>query len=471
MQDLSKPDDLSQADACGLVAGFAAKHISPVEVTRHVLERIERFNPIVNAFCHVDAEGALEAARQAEARWQKGAPAGALDGVPITIKDLAAVRNMPLRKGSLTTGPEPADADMPFVAHLRAAGAVILGKTTTPEFGWKGVTDSPLTGITRNPWNIAKTPGGSSGGAAAAAALNLGYLHHGTDGGGSIRIPCGFTGTVGLKPTFGWIPQYPPSAMTMLSHMGPIGRSVDDILLMLKIVAQPDGRDWYANPPGAPDWDRDLKAGVAGMKIAYSPNLGYATVEPGVAERVEQAVAGFVELGAHVEQVDPGFEDPTEIFNTFWHTGAARILSAMSDDDIARLDPGLVAAAESGAARSAPDYLAADAARAELGALMHDFHQRYDLLVTPTLAVTAFDAGRNVPDPDAGGAWTDWTPFSYPFNVTQQPAASVPCGLAANGLPVGLQIVGPKFRDDRVLRAARAFLEAAPPAFPEAPIA
>jgi len=471
VQDLSSLNDLSQADACGLVAGFAGKQISPVEVTRNVLERIERFNPVVNAFCHVDADGALDAARQAEARWQKGAPAGALDGVPITIKDLAAVKDMPLGKGSLTTGAGPADADMPFVAHLRAAGAVILGKTTTPEFGWKGVTDSPLTGITRNPWNRAKTPGGSSGGAAAAAALNLGYLHHGTDGGGSIRIPCGFTGTVGLKPSFGWIPQYPPSAMTMLSHMGPIGRTIDDIIAMLKIVAQPDGRDWYANPPGTPDWDRDLKAGIAGMTIAFSPNLGYATVEADVAERVAQAAALLSDLGAHVEQVDPGFGNPAEIFDTFWQTGAARILAQMSDDDIARMDPGLVAAAQSGAARSAPDYLAADAARAELGALMHGFHQRYDLLVTPSLAVTAFDAGQNVPDPGTGGAWIDWTPFSYPFNITQQPAASVPCGLAANGLPVGLQIVGPKFRDDLVLRAARAFLEAMPPAFPEAPIA
>jgi len=181
-------------------------------------------------------------------------------------------------------------------------------------------------------------------------------------------------------------------------------------------------------------------------------------------------VARLAELGAHVEQVDPGFEDPIDVFNTFWHTGAARILSQMSGDDIARMDPGLVAAAESGGKRSAPDYLAADAARAELGAVMYEFHQRYDLLVTPTLATTAFDAGRNVPDPESGGAWTDWTPFSYPFNVTQQPAASVPCGLAANGLPVGLQIVGPKFRDDIVLRAARAFLEATPPAFPDEPI-
>ena len=470
MADQSAQTDLSNMDAIGLIAGYSRKDLSPVEATRHTLERIERFNPIVNAFCHIDNDGALQAARQSEARWQKGEPVGALDGVPITIKDLTAVKAMPLRKGSLTTGPEPADDDAPFVAHLRAAGAVILGKTTTPEFGWKGVTDSRLTGVTRNPWDISKTPGGSSGGAAAAAALNMGYLHHGTDGGGSIRIPCAFTGVAGLKPTFGWIPQVPPSAMTQLSHMGPIARTIDDLILMLEIVARPDGRDWYANPPGAPNWSEALKTGIAGLRIAFSPDLGYADVQADVGAQVEKAVAVLADLGAHIDRVDPGIEDPIEHFNTFWHTGAARILSTLSPDEQAQMDPGLVAAAESGRRISATDYLSADTERAALGAHMHVFHQTYDLLVTPALAVTAFDAGRNVPEPGEGKAWTDWTPFSYPFNITQQPAASVPCGLAPNGLPVGLQIVGPKFRDDLVLRAARAFLEAAPPGFPDEPI-
>lgn len=470
MSDASQSTDLTTISASGLMDRFSKKELSPVEATRHALQRIEAFNPIVNAFCHVDPEGALTAARESEQRWQNGKPAGILDGVPISIKDLTPVRAMPVRKGSLTTDAAPAEEDAPFVAHLRAAGAVILGKTTTPEFGWKGVTDSKLTGITRNPWNIAKTPGGSSGGAAAAAALNMGYLHHGTDGGGSIRIPCGFTGTVGIKPTFGWVPQVPPSAMTMLSHMGPIGRSIDDIVRLLKVVSQHDGRDWYANPPGEPVWSADMHSGIAGLKIAFSPDLGYANVDPDIAALVEKAVAKLSELGAHVERADPGFEDPTDLFNTFWHTGAATILAALSDEQKAQMDPGLVDAARSGMTISAKDYLLADTKRAALGAHMHTFHQTYDLLVTPTLAVTAFDVGQNVPDLDAGRAWTDWTPFSYPFNITQQPAASIPCGRAPNGLPVGLQIVGPKFRDDLVLRAGQALMQAMPPEFPDVPI-
>ena len=471
MADTLHSANISDMDAGDLTARYFDGTLSPVEVTKDVLARIDRFNPAVNAYCHVDAEGALQAARDSEGRWRAGGPAGGLDGVPISIKDLTPVKGMPMRKGSLTTEAATIADDMPFVAHLRGAGAVILGKTTTPEFGWKGVTDCKLTGITRNPWDVSKTPGGSSGGAAAAAALNLGCLHQGSDGGGSIRIPAGFTGTVGFKPSFGWIPQVPSSAMTLLSHLGPIGRSVNDVIRMLDIVARPDGRDWYANAPTRTVWSDGLDDGIAGLRIAFSPNLGYAAVQPEVASLVEDAVRRLSDLGAHVELADPGFDDPIGLFDTFWRTGAAKILSTISEADKARMDPGLVAAAEAGSRFTAVEYLKADMDRAALGARMHVFHQKYDLLVTPTLAVAAFEAGRNVPQADAGssGNWTNWTPFSYPFNITQQPALSAPCGFTSAGLPVGLQFVAAKFRDNLVLRAARAFLQALPPVFPDAP--
>lgn len=461
---------IADLDATGLATLFRQGTVSPVEIVRDVFERIDAVNPAINAFCHLDPEGALAAARESETRWQSGNPIGPLDGIPVSIKDLTAVRDMPLRKGSLTTDTAPSQEDSPYTACMRAAGSVILGKTTTPEFGWKGVTDSKLTGITRNPWNLERTPGGSSGGAAAAAALNLGCLHQGSDGGGSIRIPCALTGTVGIKPTFGWVPQLPSSVMTLLSHLGPIGRSVDDLVLMLDAVARPDGRDWYAQARGPLPWTERAASSVAGLRIAYSPTLGYADLHPDVRAVVDRAVKALEDLGAHVDPVDPGFDDPIDLFTTFWFSGAARIFEGLGAADRERMDPGLVAAGEAGARLSALDYVKADAARAELGARMHVFHETYDLLVTPSVAVTAFKAGQDTPDPESDGHWTHWTPYSYPFNITQQPAASVPCGLAADGLPVGLHLVGGRNCDALVLQAAAAFLAAHPPAFPSEPM-
>ena len=322
--------EIGQLTAVQLLQHFRDKSLSPVEVTEDALLRIERYNPVVNAYCHVDPRGALEAARASEQRWLKGEPCGALDGVPASIKDLTLTVGMPTRKGSRTSSADgPWDVDAPFSAFMRKAGAVLLGKTTTPEFGWKGVTDNPLYGITRNPWDTRTTAGGSSGGAAAAAALNLGVLHQGSDAGGSIRIPCAFTGTFGIKPTFGYVPQWPASSMTILSHLGPMTRTVEDSVLMLQAVAQPDARDGLIGAPRTMPWlipGTDLK----GLRVAYSPTFGYVKVDPQVAQVVDQAVQGLVQLGAHVEQIDPGFSDPLEVFSTLWAAGAARLTGAMS---------------------------------------------------------------------------------------------------------------------------------------------
>ncbi|MCF3933701.1 amidase [Acuticoccus sp. M5D2P5] len=409
-----------------------------------------------NAFSHVDAEGALAAASASEARWQAGRPIGPLDGVPVTIKDLTLTRGLPTYKGSATTpvGP-PWDDDAPIAAHLREAGAITIGKTTSPEFGWKGVTDSPRYGIARNPWNKDLTPGGSSGGAGIAAALGLGLLHQGSDAGGSIRIPGAFTGTFGLKPTFGYIPQWPASAMTTLSHLGPMTRSATDAALMMTILARPDPRDGYAGLPCTIDWTAPPPADLAGLRIGYSRDLGYVSVAPDIVAAVDAAVEALQGLGAEIVMVDPGFADPQDVFNTFWSAGAARLLGRIDPAERDRVDPGFRAIAEDGARLTLSDYMAAEEDRMALRAHMAAFHETFDLLVTPTMPIAPFAAGRDVPDGGPYRRWMDWTPFTYPFNITQQPAATVPCGLDGSGLPVGVQLVAARFRDDIVMNAAR----------------
>ena len=467
---MSQSTEMGQMSAVELLGCYRDKSLSPVDVTEDALARIERFNPQVNAYCHIDADGALRSARASEQRWLKGEPCGALDGVPASIKDLTLTQGMPTRKGSRTTSAQgPWDVDAPFTAFMRQAGAVLLGKTTTPEFGWKGVTDNPLYGITRNPWDTRLTAGGSSGGAAVAASLNLGVLHQGSDAGGSIRIPCAFTGTFGIKPTFGYVPQWPASSMTILSHLGPMTRTVEDAVLMLQTVARPDARDGLIGAARTTPWLTETQS-LKGLRVAYSADLGYVRVDPQVATVIARAVARLSELGAEVECVDPGFNDPLETFNTLWFAGAARLAGQLDSAQRDLLDPGLQRIAVLGEGISLKDYSSALEARAALVAQMSDFHQRYDILVTPMLPITAFAAGHNVPPDSHYHEWMHWTPFSYPFNLTQQPAASVPCGLAENGLPVGLQVVGARFADDAVLRVCRAYERHFPSDHPHAPV-
>ncbi|GKW48857.1 amidase [Halomonas sp. NCCP-2165] len=461
----SQPTQLAELSATEALSLFHRRDLSPVELTQDCLTRITRDNPRVNAFAHVDEEQALASARASEARWHAGTPCGPLDGVPTTIKDLTLTEGMPTRLGSATSALNgPWDVDAPISRHLRSAGAVLLGKTTSPEFGWKGVTDNPLHGVTRNPWDTRLTPGGSSGGAAAAAALNLGLLHQGSDAGGSIRIPCSFTGTFGIKPTFGWVPQWPASAMGTLSHLGPMTRTATDSALMLSVMAQPDPRDGYLGNARADDWLMAPPNALTGWRIAYSPDLGYVEVAPDIAARVRDMVALFEELGAEVDEVDPGFESPLETFNTLWFSGASQALERLDTTQQSQLDPGFFDIAQRGAQISLCDYLAACRARERLTAQMQTFHQRYDLLITPTMPIAPFAAGHNVPPGGPYRDWMDWTPFSYPFNLTQQPAASLPCGLDNQGLPIGLHLVGPRFQDMKVLHAAR-LLEARLPRY------
>jgi aspartyl-tRNA(Asn)/glutamyl-tRNA(Gln) amidotransferase subunit A len=445
--------------ATELLAAYRTGELSPIEATEAALERIRRHDPQVNAFCLVDADAALAAAKESEDRFRRGEPAGALDGVPISIKDILLTRGWPTLRGSRTVDPTgPWDVDGPHVARVREQGAVLLGKTTTPELGWKGVTDNPLTGVTRNPWDPTRTAGGSSGGSAAAVLLGMGPLSLGTDGGGSVRIPAAFTGTTTIKPTYGRVPHYPPSPFGTLAHVGPMTRTAADAALLLDVVSGADPRDPWALAP-SDSAVAALDAGVAGLRIAVSPTLGYVDVHPEVAAAFAAAVRVFADLGAHVEEADPGFADPVEAFETLWFSGAAKSIEHLGPEQRALMDPGLVAISEQGARASALDYLTAMAVRNDLGTRMGEFHRRYDLLLTPTLPIPAFAAGVEVPAGWPHERWTTWTPFTYPFNMTQQPAASVPCGVA-EGLPVGLQIVGSRHADNAVLTAAHAFQQA-----------
>ena len=461
-------NDLTQCTAHELLRLYRSGQASPVEATQAVLSRIERLNPQLGAFCHVAADDALAAARASETRWaahnKTGAAIGVLDGVPASIKDLILTRGWPTLRGSRTVDPhQPWDVDAPVSARLREAGAVLLGKTSTPEFGCKGETNSPLTGITRNPWDLRKTPGGSSGGAASAIAAGLGPLAVGTDGAGSVRIPAAFCGNVGLKPSFGRVPAYPLSPFGSVAHLGPHTLSVIDCALMMNVLKQPDSRDWTSLPFDMTDYTVGLNDGVRGLRVAFSPNLGYAqNVHPEVANAVARAARTLQTLGAQVEAVDPGIDDPLDICTGLWFLGAWTVWNTLSPAQQAVADPDFIAEAALGEKLSALQVQQLVQRRGALGTHMRGFMQRFDVLVTPTVAVPAFDAKPAGHSPLSPQNMLGWTPFSYPFNLTQQPAITVPCGLTSDGLPIGVQIVGPMFGDALVLRVARAFEAACP---------
>lgn len=457
--------DLDYLDAGTLLSRFRDRTLSPVEVAEAALDRIDRHDAQLNAWCLVDADRALAQARESEQRWVAGEPAGVLDGVPVAVKDVFLTRDWPTLKGSLLVDrDQPWPDDAPAVAALRRHGAVLLGKTTTPELGWKGVTDAPVYGVTRNPWDPHLTPGGSSGGSSAALAAGMAPLALGTDGGGSIRIPAAFTATVGLKPTWGRVPLWPVSPYGALAHAGPMTRTVADAALLLGVIAEPDRRDPAALLPDGVDYRAALAGGVAGLRVAYSPRLGFVdVVDPEVASLVDRAAATLEELGAVVVPADPGFADPLETFRMLWEAGAAQATAHYGVEERSRLDPGLAEATERGRRAGVVEYLDAVAARGQLAVAMSLFFGSYDLLLTPTIPIPPFAAGREVPEgwPKAGG-WPTWTPFTYPFNLTQQPAVSLPCGFTSAGLPVGLQLVGARGADALVLRAAQAYEQAGP---------
>ena len=454
--------DLTQLTAGELIDLYRTGEASPVEALQQVLEKAERLEPILNAFVLIDTERAMADAQASERRWadhrESGSTIGDLDGIPMAIKDILWTKGWPTLRGSRAIDPDqPWDEDAPSVARLREAGVVMFGKTTTPEFGCKAETNSPLTGITRNPWDPTRTPGGSSGGTAAAVAAGLGPISIGTDGAGSVRIPAAFCGNVGMKASFGRVPAYPLSPFGSVSHVGPHTMSVTDCALMMNVITRPDPRDWTSLPYDGVDYLADLDAGIRGLRIAYSPALGYADVDSQVAALVAQAVRELEGLGAIVEQVDPGFDDPLDISTGLWFVASKTVYDSLGPDGQAVTDPDFAAQAEQGARLSAQDVQQLVLRRNALGTRMRLFMTEFDLLVTPSVAVPAFEARPAGSVPMTPESMLSWTPFSYPFNLTQQPAISIPCGLTTDGLPVGMQIVGPAFGDALVLRAARAY--------------
>jgi aspartyl-tRNA(Asn)/glutamyl-tRNA(Gln) amidotransferase subunit A len=449
--------------ATELSAAYAAGTLSPVEATEASLAAVDRWDGAVNAVLFTDPDGALASARESEARWRAGAPLGPADGVPVTVKDMFLTRGWPTVRGSTlidAAGPWPDDA--PAVARLRESGAAIIGKTTTPEFAWKGVTDSRRHGVTGNPWGAGWTSGGSSGGSATAVGLGMGAWSIGTDGGGSVRIPASFTGTTALKPTFGRMPMFPPSPYGTLSHGGPMTRTVADAALLLDVVSGTDSRDWAAlAPPGGSYADalaEDADGAVRGLRVALSPTLGYGRNDPEVEAAVEAAAGVLADAGAHVELVDPGIADCVDAFHVLWFTGAAKVVAAHGPDALAEVDPLLARCIETyGLPASASDYLDAMAVRMDLGVRMGAFHQQYDVLLTPTMPIPAFAAGQDAPDGWGSDLWTSWSPYTYPFNMTQQPALSVPCGFTSDRRPVGLQLVAARHEDALLLRVGDAY--------------
>jgi aspartyl-tRNA(Asn)/glutamyl-tRNA(Gln) amidotransferase subunit A len=465
-------DNLGYTPATELAALIRAKKLSPVELTRAVLDRIERLNPTLNAFVTVTAETALAAARRAEQAVMSGEQLGPLHGLPFSVKDLALTKGVPTKFGSHIFANRIGEVDAPYVRRLHEAGGVMVGKTTSPEFGWKALGDSPLTGISRNPWNTRVTTGGSSAGAGAAAAAGLGPLHQGSDGAGSIRIPSGFCGIVGVKATYGRVPLWPVSNNDYATHAGPMTRTVADAALMLSVMAGPDDADATCLEAPPADYVGQLDRGVKGLRVAFSPDLGNLRVDAEVATPVAAAARVFESLGASVEEVKPRFADTSDMIRLIWGAHYIGNYGQYLDEWRGRMDPGLVACIEDAKRWSAAEYVAMRGRRINFWDSVRPLFERYDLLLTPTTSVAAFEVGQLNPAgwPQHAWDWFPWASFSYPFNFTGQPATTVPAGFTPGGLPVGLQIVGRRFADLTVLQAAHAFETARPWADRKPPI-
>ena len=451
---------------------LAARRISPVELVEDTLARQEALEPRINAFVNRTPEQALAAARKAERAIAAGEGGGAIAGLPVSVKDLVAVAGVPWTFGSRPFADNVPDFDAPSVERVRKAGGCIVGKSTTSEFGCKAVTDSPLTGITRNPWNLAKTPGGSSGGGAASVAAGLTPFAVCTDGGGSIRIPSALCGLFGIKAQFGRVPLFPVPAAPTLSHVGSVARTVRDAALLLGVMAGHDRRDPFGVAEPVPDFLGACDDGAGDLRIAWSPTLGYATPDPEVARLCEAAARRFEALGCTVELVEDTLgDDPVELWMAEFYGGIGTKLKELMAARADELDSAVVATLSAGLDGSVVEFFTQVFARYEFRERMRQLFERYDLLLSPTLPCAAFDVGRDTPPGLGARNVVSWVYYTYPFNLTGQPAASIPAGFTAEGLPVGLQMVAGINREVDILRAAAAFEEAAPWADKRPPLA
>ena len=468
--------DYPYTSAIDLLRAIASKQVSPVEIMQQCLQRVEALEPQLNCFVtRMDGE-AMAAASRAERAVMAGQPLGALHGLPISVKDLIAVGGVRQTFGSRTMAQNMAASDAPGVERIKAAGACIVGKTTTTEFGCKGGGPSPLSGTTRNPWNLAKTPGGSSLGAAASVAAGITPFALGTDGGGSIRLPASFSGLFGIKAQSGRVPVFPASATPTLAHVGPLARTVRDAALLLGAISGHDRRDPFSVAGPVPDYLGACELPVRGMRIAWSPTLGYGQPQPEVLAACEAAVTALQHLGCEIVQWDSTAGDATDITRAdpidlwmaeFYAGVGTRLKNAMRDSR-ELLDPAVARMLDPALNQSLEDYYGKVFKRYEFRERMRARFESIDLLLTPTTPCTAFAAGADAPEGAADNI-ISWMHYTYPFNLTGQPAGSVPVGFDAAGLPIGLQMVAKINHETNIFRAAAA-LEAACPWAPHVPV-
>ena len=450
--------DLDTVTAMELRRRIISKDVSPVELTKRALAKAEATQGSLNAFFLLIPEAALAAARAAEDAVMRGQPLGLLHGLPFSAKDLMAVAGVAYASGSRAMAKNVAGVDAPAVERAKAAGAILIGKTTTSEFGCKPVGDSPLTGITRHPWNLAKTPGGSSAGAAASVAAGITPFALGTDGGGSVRIPCCFTGLAGIKAQFGRVPVWPTSATPTLAHVGPIARNVGDAALVLTAIGGYDPRDPFSISAAMPDLLGACRASVADLRIAYSTTLGYARPDRDVAAIVASAARAFEDLGCAVDQVDNVFErDPADLWTAEFYAGVGTRLRSFVETQRDLLDPAVAEVLDAALSQDVRGYYEKVFERYAFRDKVRAFFETYDLLLSPVLPITSLDTGKNIPDHLQDRNLVSWVYYTYPFNLTGQPAATICAGIAGDGMPVGLQIVGRALGEYDLVRAAAAF--------------
>lgn len=448
-----------------LIELIKSKKLSPVELIGTILKRIEEFNPKLNAYLTVVEEEAIKNARKAEKALYSRQKLGILHGIPVSIKDLHNTSGIRTTFGSLVYKDFVPDEDSIVVERLKAEGAIILGKTNTPELGQSATTENKLGDHCRNPWDINKTAGGSSGGAAASLAAGLCCLAQGSDGGGSIRIPASFCGVYGLKPSFGRVADKCGSnVMPLFVQIGPITRYVRDAALMMNAISGPDRRDYTCIRKKAPDFIFEIDLPLRKMKMAWSPNLGYAALDPEVKSIVESAVRVFEDLGHHVEEATPIIDSPFDMFDPIalvdTYAAYGFLLNKNADKLMGYVKSTLIA----GSKITGAEYSNALRLCEKFKAVMTNFFEKYDLLITPTCAVPAFPVGKR-PDEIAGQKVSRiWGPFPFtvPANITGQPAASIPCGFSSDGIPIGLQIVGRQQDEVTVLKASALFEKARP---------
>jgi aspartyl-tRNA(Asn)/glutamyl-tRNA(Gln) amidotransferase subunit A len=455
-------NDFGFMTALDMRQAIRTKKASPVEIVESTLRDIESTQPTLNAFVTVTPDLAMAAARVAEKAVLAGEDTGLLTGLPLSIKDLTAVKGVRFTSGSRTLANFIAPLDSPASERVKANGAAIVGKTTTTEFGCKGSSNSPLTGETRNPWNLGKTTGGSSAGAGASVAAGLTPFALGTDGGGSIRIPSAFCGLFGIKAHFGRVPVFPAAATPTLAHVGPLARTVRDAALLLTAISGFDARDPASVAAEIPDYLGACERSPRGLRIAWSPTLGYARPTPEVAALAAEAAHTFEALGCEVEIVEKVFDDPVDMWMAEFYAGVGTRLKTVLTEQRELVDPAVAKVLDGALDQTIDEYYRRVFGRYEFREKVRKFFERYDLLMTPTTPVTAFDLGRDVPPELEGANIVSWIAYTYPANLCGLPAASVPCGFTQTGLPAGLQIVGRALGEVDILRAAAAFEAARP---------